>query len=133
MHSSSLHLAAARPSFLVTLHITRTNKLSSRSAVARSSYMSNHLDGKSYRCGLVALSAWRDWRLGMRLITRGPNNKISLSFRVINRHSRRILASFVNGERIEGVGTREARRANNGTKIESRKHRQPIPLGSVAQ
>ena len=56
---------------------------------------------------VAALSAWRHWRLGMRLITRGPNNKISLSFRVINRHSRRILASFVNGERREGVGTRQ--------------------------
>lgn len=59
---------------------------------------------------VAALSAWQHWRLGMRLITRGPNNKISLSFRVINRHSRRILASFVNGrgERSsERLGTRQ--------------------------
>ena len=75
---------------------------------------------------VAALSAWRHRRLGMRLITRGPNNKISLFLRVINRHSRRILASFVNGERREGRGRRnEARRANNGTKMESRKHHQP--------
>ena len=61
VHSSSLHLGAARPSFLVTVHITPTNKLYSGNAEARSSYMSNHLDGKSYRCGAFGVAALASW------------------------------------------------------------------------